>query len=158
MNNSQRLLTAPTKTLKVPRLPAQVQERTLPRSRWQGFIAKFTATKLRRCRVVKVRGKLGSDSEEVGDEPCFRNNVTLCYPSEAGFLSTLMTRGMGLEDELKYFLKEALSRGGVALRRQQKIDRLPGRIHSPVSTLTENVASPFQAEPAHARVRLIRTW
>src|SRR5271154_4318498 len=46
-----------------------------------------------------------------------------------------MTRGMGLEDELNTFLKEALSRGGVALRRQQKIDRLPGRIHSPVQIL-----------------------
>ncbi|MGA9244959.1 MAG: hypothetical protein WBW03_23620, partial [Silvibacterium sp.] len=32
---------------------------------------------------MKVMGKLGSDSEELGDEPCFRNNVTLCYPSDS---------------------------------------------------------------------------
>jgi hypothetical protein len=32
---------------------------------------------------VKVREKLGSDSEELGDEPCFRNNVALCYPSDS---------------------------------------------------------------------------
>ena len=30
-----------------------------------------------------MREKLGSDSEELGDEPCFRNNVALCYPSDA---------------------------------------------------------------------------
>jgi hypothetical protein len=41
------------------------------------------STKLRRSRVVKVMGKLGSDSEELGDEPCFRNNVALCYPSDS---------------------------------------------------------------------------
>jgi hypothetical protein len=27
--------------------------------------------------------KLGSDSEELGDEPCFRNNIPLCYQSES---------------------------------------------------------------------------
>jgi hypothetical protein len=27
--------------------------------------------------------KLGSDSEELGDEPCFRNNIPLCYPSDS---------------------------------------------------------------------------
>jgi hypothetical protein len=32
---------------------------------------------------VKVREKLGSDSEELGDEPCFRNNIALCYPSDS---------------------------------------------------------------------------
>ena len=32
---------------------------------------------------MKVREKLGSDSEELGDEPCFRNNVALCYPSDS---------------------------------------------------------------------------
>jgi hypothetical protein len=32
---------------------------------------------------VKVMGRLGSDSEELGDDPCFRNNGTLCYPSDS---------------------------------------------------------------------------
>ena len=36
-----------------------------------------------RSSVVKVREKLGSDSEELSDEPYFRNNVALCYPSDA---------------------------------------------------------------------------
>jgi hypothetical protein len=40
-----------------------------------------------------------------------------------------------LEDELNTFSKKSLAARGVALRRQQKIDRLPGRIHSPVQIL-----------------------
>jgi transposase len=32
--------------------------------------------------VKSEREKLGSDSEELGDEPCFRNNIPLCYPSD----------------------------------------------------------------------------
>src|SRR5665213_3420739 len=46
-----------------------------------------------------------------------------------------MTLGMGLEDELNTFSKEAFSCGSVALCCQQKIDGLPGRIHSPVQIL-----------------------
>jgi hypothetical protein len=30
-----------------------------------------------------VREKLGSDSEELGDEPCFRNDIAFCYPSDS---------------------------------------------------------------------------
>ena len=43
----------------------------------------WLSTKMRRSRVVKVREKLGSDSEELGDEPCIRNNVALCYSSDS---------------------------------------------------------------------------
>jgi hypothetical protein len=32
---------------------------------------------------VKVREQLGSDSEELAEEPRFRNNVALCYPSDS---------------------------------------------------------------------------
>jgi hypothetical protein len=154
---------------------------------------------------VKVRERLGSDSEELDDEPCFRNNVALCYPSDSaltdhvqGFYSFESSPGTlkraiafcqpgpllygsmvlfndvveilalaqtnsagesalglqgfhcrrigrvlihiddprnGIGGRAKYFLKEAFSCSGVAFRRQQKIDGLPGRIHSPVQIL-----------------------
>lgn len=35
---------------------------------------------------MKVREKLGSDSEEFSDEPRFRNNIALCYPSDAALV------------------------------------------------------------------------
>jgi hypothetical protein len=35
-----------------------------------GFIAKFAAHGAEAQLIVKVREKLGSDSEELGDEPC----------------------------------------------------------------------------------------
>jgi hypothetical protein len=33
--------------------------------------------------VKGEREKLGSDSEELSDEPCFRYNIALCYPSDS---------------------------------------------------------------------------
>jgi hypothetical protein len=33
--------------------------------------------------VKGEREKLGSDGEELSDEPCFRNNIALCYPSDS---------------------------------------------------------------------------
>ena len=64
----------------------EIRSANLKLTRWvlrEVSLRSLLPTKLRRSRVVKVRGKLGSDSEELGDEPCFRNNVTLCYPSDS---------------------------------------------------------------------------
>ena len=57
--------------------------RTGPRWHLPVSLRSLLPTELKRSSVVKVRKKLGSDSEELSDEPRFRNNVALCHASDA---------------------------------------------------------------------------
>ena len=68
-------------------------------------------------------------TEELGGESALGFQVSTASRI-GGFLSTLMTRKMELEDKLNTFSKKGHSRCSVALR-QQKIDGLPGRIPDP---------------------------
>jgi hypothetical protein len=51
---------------------------------------------------------------------------------KAGFMSTLMTRGTGLPWGAQSPAEEAFGCGRVALRGEQEVNRLAGRIHRTV--------------------------